>query len=175
MSTSPPQEPYPEHHPFHLRTPYLRNFSSLQDWHSDVTRRVKEWIDTAPKSKADTGVDFAFEFFELNYWQTVLMLYRPCLKVPALLSGELGGGRGMVDSGGKGVGIGQLRGGNNNGRPDMGGLTSGTQDEEERIYCIVAEAGSEVLKLYRRLHRVHQVNYTFLATHHLFMSGKSRP
>jgi len=126
---------------------------------------------TAPKSKADTGVDFAFEFFELNYWQTILMLYRPCLKVPALLSGELGGGRGMIDPGGKGVGIGQLRGSNNTGRADMGGLTSGTQHEEDRIYCIVAEAGSEVLKLYRRLHRVHQVNYTFLATHHLFMSG----
>lgn len=171
MYTSPPQEPYPAHHPFHLRTPYLRNFANLQEWHSDVTGRVEEWMKTAPKSKADTGVDFAFEFFELNYWQTILMLYRPCLKVPALLSGELGGGRGMIDPGGKGVGIGQLRSSNITGRADMGGLTSGTQFEEDRVYCIVAEAGSEVLKLYRRLHRVHQVNYTFLATHHLFMSG----
>ncbi|KAF8454452.1 fungal-specific transcription factor domain-containing protein [Kalaharituber pfeilii] len=172
MSTLPPQEPYPSYHPFHLRTPYLRDFPSLQEWHKDVTRRVKEWIDTAPKTKAETGVDFAFEFFQLNYWQTVLMLYRPCLKVPALLSGELGGGRGMVDSGGKGVGIGQLRGGNDSdGGVYMGGLTSGSQDEEDRIYCLVADAGSEVLKLYRRLHRVHQVNYTFLATHHLFMAG----
>ena len=75
----------------------------------------------------------------------------------------------MVDAGGKGVGIGQLRGGNDKG---MGGLTSGGQDEEDRIYMVVAQAGSEVLKLYRRLHRVHQVNYTFLATHHLFMSGE---
>lgn len=146
----------------------------MQEWHKDVTKRVKEWIDTAPKSKSDTGVDFAFEFFELNYWQTVLMLYRPCLQVPAILSGELGGGRGMIDSGGKGVGIGQLRGANNmRGGAGMGDLTGGNQEEEEEIYCVVAEAGSEVLKLYRRLHRVHQVNYTFLATHHLFMSGKS--
>jgi len=77
----------------------------------------------------------------------------------------------MIDPGGKGVGIGQLRGSNSTERADMGGLTSGTQLEEERIYCIVAEAGSKVLKLYRGLHRVHQVNYTFLATHNLFISG----
>ena len=165
MSTSPS---YPSYHPFHLRTPYLRKFTNLQEWHADVSKRLDEWIKTAPNSKDETGADFSPEFFELNYWQTVLMLYRPCLQVPASLSGELGGGRGMIDSRGKGVGIGQLRGGGN---MDMGGLAPGTKDEEERICWSVAQAGREVLMLYRRFHRVHRVNYTFLATHHLFMSG----
>lgn len=36
----------------------------------------------------------------------------------------------------------------------------------------VAEAGMKTLKIYRQLHRVRLVNYTFLATHHLFMSGR---
>ena len=165
MSTSPP---YPPYHPFHLRTPYLQKFANLQEWHTDVNKRLDEWVSDAPTSKAKTGVDFSFEFFKLNYWQTKLMLYSPCLQVPASLSEELGGGRGMIDSIGKGVGIGQLRGGGNT---DMGGLIPSTKGEEEEVCLTVARAGCEVLMLYRRLHRVHRVNYTFLATHHLFMSG----
>jgi len=41
------------------------------------------------------------------------------------------------------------------------------------VFLKVAEAGQKVLKLYRQLHRIHLVNYTFLATHHLFMAGIS--
>ena len=45
------------------------------------------------------------------------------------------------------------------------------REDEEHVFLKVAEAGQKVLKLYRQLHRVHLVNYTFLATHHLFMAG----
>lgn len=87
------------------------------------------------------------------------MLYRPCLSVPVLLAGELGGG------------------GSARGRAAEQGLGGGKErvSEEERVYLAVAEAGSKVLRLYRQLHRVHQVNYTFLATHHLFMAGNTAP
>ncbi|KFY08576.1 hypothetical protein V492_06105, partial [Pseudogymnoascus sp. VKM F-4246] len=44
---------------------------------------------------------------------------------------------------------------------------------EEAVFLKVAEAGQRVLRLYWRLHRVHLVNYTFLATHQLFMAGIS--
>lgn len=84
------------------------------------------------------------------------MLYRPCLSVPVLLAGELGGGGGSVRGRAAEQGLGGVK---------------GRAGEEDRVYLVVAEAGSKVLRLYRQLHRVHQVNYTFLATHHLFMAG----
>lgn len=147
---------YPPHHPYHLQTPFLRNFETVQCWHKDVDRRLKEWIDTAPQSKEQTGVSFSLEFLQLNYWQAKIMLYRPCLSVPVLLTGELG------PNGNSSRGRAAERG--------FGGRKV-SAEEEERVYLTVAEAGSKVLRLYRQLHRVHQVNYTFLATHHLFMAG----
>jgi len=84
------------------------------------------------------------------------MLYRPCLSVPVLFTGELG------PNGNSSRGRAAERG--------FGGRKV-SAEEEERVYMTVAEAGSKVLRLYRQLHRVHQVNYTFLATHHLFMAG----
>lgn len=145
----------------------------------DVKERLDDWFHCAPKSKEETGVEFALEFLELNYWQTVLMLYRPCLKVPIFAKGEGGGkgmtessGKGMVDVSGKGVGIGSLRTNGKRGCMDGGVLWGGGLAEEERIHWVVADAGRKVLRLYRSLHRVQQVNYTFLATHHLFMSGE---
>jgi hypothetical protein len=51
-------------------------------------------------------------------------------------------------------------------------VTMEEREDEELVFLKVAEAGQKVLKLYRQLHRVHLVNYTFLATHHLFMAGK---
>lgn len=163
LPTSPlrQNEDYPAHHPYHLQTPYLRGFKTVQCWHKDIDRRLKEWMDSSPKTKDETGVSFSLEFLELNYWQTKIMLYRPCLSVPVLLAGELGG------SGSSARGRAAERG--------LGGKKDRVEraEEEERVYLVVAEAGSKVLRLYRHLHRVHQVNYTFLATHHLFMAGIS--
>jgi hypothetical protein len=47
------------------------------------------------------------------------------------------------------------------------------REDEDDVFLKVAEAGQKVLKLYRQLHRVKLVNYTYLATHHLFMAGIS--
>ena len=151
---------YPSCHPYHIQTHFLHNHGSLQAWHRDMDRRLKDWLDSAPRSKSETGVEFSFEFLELNYWQTRIMLYRPCLSVPVLLAGELGasGGTARSRAAEKSMGEGTTYG---YGRPE----------DEERVYMVVAEAGSKVLRLYRHLHRVHQVNYTYLATHHLFMAG----
>src|SRR5690606_35765748 len=67
-----------------------------------------------------------------------------------------------VDRHTRGVGIGSLH---------QAPLSRYELEAEETTCMIVAEAGSKILRLYRRLHRVNQVNYTYLATHHLFMSG----
>jgi hypothetical protein len=79
------------------------------------------------------------------------MLYRQSLSVPPVLAGDAST-NGDVAS------------------PSGGDVEE--REDEDMVYLKVAEAGQKVLKLYRQLHRVHLVNYTFLATHHLFMAGK---
>lgn len=134
-----------------LPSPFLSKFDSFRSWRIDIDKRLWEWKSSAP-SKRETGVAFSIEFLELNYWQCVIMLYRQSLSVPALFEGEFSTSA-EVES------------------PTMHNVE--LREDEERVFLKVAEAGQRVLRLYRQLHRVHLVNYTFLATHHLFMAGIS--
>lgn len=144
------------------------------EWRNDVDARLKEWFDSCPKSKEATGCAFSLEFLELNYWLTLMMLYRPSLSVPDLLAEKISGG---VPVGGmdtkmkyEGSGASSLSGGSG---PERIRDKIKDKEEEERVYVVVADAGMKVLRLYRQLHRMRQVNHTFLAVHHLFMAGKS--
>jgi hypothetical protein len=134
-----------------LPSPFLINFESFRAWRVDIDRRLLEWKDSAP-TQLDAGVQFSPLFLELNYWQALIMLYRQSLVVPSGLQEELGNT------------------GSDMGSPSMSSLEE--REDEDLVFLKVAEAGQKVLKLYRQLHRVHLVNYTFLATHHLFMAGK---
>lgn len=133
-----------------LPSPFLARFESFRAWRSDIDRRLLEWKDSAP-TQMDAGVQFSPLFLELNYWQALIMLYRQSLVVPSGLQNELGNTDADVGS------------------PSMASLEE--REDEDLVFLKVAEAGQKVLKLYRQLHRVHLVNYTFLATHHLFMAG----
>ncbi|KAL1625534.1 hypothetical protein SLS56_007281 [Neofusicoccum ribis] len=135
-----------------LPSPFLSKFDSFLSWRRDIDRRLWEWKESSP-TQMDTGVQFSPLFLELNYWQAVIMLYRQSLSVPPVLADELKSTEDDVSS------------------PSMVNLDE--RDDEELVFLKVAEAGQKVLKLYRQLHRVHLVNYTFLATHHLFMAGIS--
>jgi hypothetical protein len=136
-----------------LPSPFLHHFNSFRDWRADVDRRLREWKAEAP-TQADTGVSFNPLFFDLNYWQAVIMLYRQSLSVPAPLAEELSASTGEdVES--------------------PGTIHKELEEDEQIVFLKVAQAGQTVLKLYRQLHRLRLVNYTFLSTHHLFMSGKS--
>ena len=134
-----------------LPSPFLESFESFIAWRKDIDRRLWEWKETAPRQK-DTTVQFSVQFLELNYWQAVIMLYRQSLSVPPELGGEVSPSEEIASP-----------------------MSVNTEDHEDDddVFLKVAEAGQKVLKLYRQLHRVHLVNYTFLATHHLFMAGKS--
>jgi hypothetical protein len=132
-----------------LQSPFLSRFESFWAWRMDIDRRLLEWKDSAP-TKEEIGVQFSTEFLELNYWQAVIMLYRQSLTVPPMLAGEYSTSD-EVSS------------------PSLVNIEE--RDDEERVFMKVAEAGQRVLRIYRQLHRVHLVNYTFLATHHLFMAG----
>lgn len=165
LSAHPPSSPYPNEHPNRLQPPFLAGHT-IDSWHKDITRRVKAWHDQAPRSKSMTGVDFCFEFLDVNYWQTLIMLYRPSLKVPSLLATTIpqSSQQATVDKIARGVGIGSLHA-----QP----FSRAELEAEETTCIIVAEAGSKILRLYRQLHRVDMVNYTYLATHHIFMAGVS--
>ncbi|KAI9847601.1 MAG: Fungal specific transcription factor [Sclerophora amabilis] len=134
-----------------LPSPYLQRFDSFRSWRRNVDRRLWEWKESAPK-KEDTGVQFSPEFLELNYWQAVIMLYRQSLSVPAPLARELSPADDVSS-------------------PSL--VNVDDCDDEQEVFLKVAEAGQRVLRIYRQLHRVHLVNYTYLATHHLFMAGIS--
>ncbi|KAL1960814.1 hypothetical protein VTO42DRAFT_5797 [Malbranchea cinnamomea] len=134
-----------------LSSPYLQRFESFRSWRRDIHQRLFEWRASAPSSE-EIGVRFPVEFLELNYWQTVITLYRPSLTVPAPLVNELSP------------------------RDDNFSPTVNCPEEaedEDDIYLKVAEAGQKVLRLYRQLHCIRLVNYTYLATHHIFMAGIS--
>ena len=133
-----------------LSSPFLQPFDSFHAWRKDIDRRLWEWKESAPLQQ-DTTVQFSVKFLELNYWQAVVMLYRQSLSVPATLAGEVGPHNDVESP-----------------------LTPNNDDHEHEddIFLKVAEAGQRVLKLYRQLHRVHLVNYTYLSTVHLFMAGR---
>lgn len=134
-----------------LPSPFLSKFDSFRSWRIDIDRRLWQWKESAP-TKRETGVQFSTDFLDLNYWQAIIMLYRQSLSVPAVFEGEFNTSE-EVES--------------------PSAHTVELREDEERVFLKVAEAGQRVLRLYRSLHRVHLVNYTFLATHHLFMAGIS--
>ena len=134
-----------------LPSPFLSKFDSFRSWRIDIDKRLWEWKTSAP-TKRETGVGFSVEFLELNYWQCVIMLYRQSLSVPPMFEGEYSTSDEVQSPSVHNV---ELR------------------EDEESVFLKVAEAGQRVLRLYRQLHRVRLVNYTFLATHHLFMAGIS--
>ncbi|KAJ5126688.1 hypothetical protein N7448_007467 [Penicillium atrosanguineum] len=116
--------------------------------HAELTSpSFKALIPSAP------GVTiFSIELLELNYWQAIILLYQQSLTVPAELAGELTPADDVSS-------------------PSFSNVDEG--DEEDHVYLNVAEAGQKVIRIYRQLHRVRLVNYTYLATHHIFMAGIS--
>jgi Fungal specific transcription factor domain len=135
-----------------LPCPFLDPFGgSFRAWREDVDRRLWEWQEEAPKQN-ETGVQFSPLFLELNYWQTVLMLYRQSLSTPVALADDANSAAEAMSS------------------PILNTVES--NEDSDVVFMKVAQAGQNVLKLYRKLHRKYLVNYTYLATHHLFMAGK---
>ncbi|KAF7180668.1 hypothetical protein CNMCM7691_009959 [Aspergillus felis] len=132
-----------------LASPFLQGFDSFRSWRRDVHRRLREWQESAP-TRRETGVQFSVEFLELNYWQAVIMLYQQSLTVPAELATELTPADDVSS-------------------PSFSNVDEA--EDEDDIYYKVAEAGQKVIRIYRQMHRVRLVNYTYLATHHIFMAG----
>lgn len=131
-------------------SPFLQGFDTFRSWRRDVDRRLLEWKQSAPAPQ-ENGVRFPLEFLELNYWQAVIMLYQQSLTVPAELADELSPAEDVSSP----------------------SFSQVDEEDEDDIYYKVAEAGQKVIRIYRQMHRVRLVNYTYLATHHIFMAGIS--
>ena len=134
-----------------LPSPFLSKFDSFRSWRANIDQKLYEWKETAPQQE-ETGVSFDRKFLELNYWQAVTMLYRQSLSVPGPLAGEVSPTEDVSS-------------------PSSTMLEE--KDDEDLVFLKCAEAGQKTLKLYRQIHRQRLVNYTYLATHHLFMAGIS--
>ncbi len=134
-----------------LPSPFLGRFDSFRSWRRDIDQRLYEWKESAPDA-SETGVAFSVQFLELNYWQAVIMLYRQSLSVPAPLANELSPTEDVASP---------------------SSVRMEEKEDEDLVFLKCAEAGQKTLKLYRQLHRLRLVNYTYLATHHLFMAGIS--
>ena len=134
-----------------LPSPFLSKFDSFRSWRRDIDQRLYEWKQSAPEPR-ETGVSFLVQFLELNYWQAVIMLYRQSLSVPAPLANELSPTEDVSSP---------------------ASVRMEEKEDEDLVFLKCAEAGQKTLKLYRQLHRQRLVNYTYLATHHLFMAGIS--
>jgi hypothetical protein len=134
-----------------LSSPFLGRFDSFRSWRRDIDQRLYEWKESAP-DPSQTGVAFSVQFLELNYWQAVTMLYRQSLSVPAPLANELSPTEDVASP---------------------SSVTVEEKEDEDLVFLKCAEAGQKTLALYRQLHRQRLVNYTYLATHHLFMAGIS--
>ena len=132
-----------------LSSPFLEGFENFWQWRADIDRRLWEWKETIPSQKEVAVTGFNTLFLELNYWQAIIMLYRQGLTAPLELGNEPSPSDEVASP-----------------------LEVHTEPEDDdEIFMKVATAGQKVLKLYYQLHRLHVVNYTFLATHHLFMAG----
>lgn len=134
-----------------LSSPFLDGYDSFQDWRSKIHERLWQWKREAP-TPDQAGVKFNPQFLELNYWQAVILLYRQSVTTPAVMADDM---KSVED-----------------GMNSPHGTDLEELEEEETVYLRIAEAGRMVLRIYRSLHRQHLVNYTFLATHHLFMAGE---
>ncbi|KAK2882390.1 hypothetical protein FQN49_000414 [Arthroderma sp. PD_2] len=134
-----------------LPSPFLQKFDSFRSWRRDIHRRLDEWIRSSPQPH-EIRVQFSVQFLELNYWQTLISLYRQSLTVPKPLASERTPTEDVSS-------------------PSLASVED--PEDEDDVYLMVAEAGQKVLRIYRQLHRVRLVNFTYLATHHLFMAGIS--
>lgn len=130
---------------------FLLRFDNVRCWREDVDRRLLHWKGSAP-IEAVAGASFAPEYFELNYWQTVVMLYRQMIFVTSTTTG--------------GVAVAPSS------STDDDSSKEDNSEECGHLYHRLSEASRHVLRLYRELHLMHLVNYTFLDTHQIFSAGK---
>lgn len=70
-----------------LASPFMSRFSSFREWRWDIDQRLRGWKESTPEAE-QINVGFTPLFFELNYWQATILLYRNSLAVPEAFAAE---------------------------------------------------------------------------------------
>lgn len=135
-----------------LKSPFLDKFNGdFRKWRLDMEDRLHKWQTEIPLQK-DTGVNFDPLYLELNFWQALVMLYRHSLEIPKQLASEF----------------------DENTLEETSRIENADREEredEEVVFCKAGVAAQKVIMVYRQLDLKKLVNYTFLATHHIFICG----
>ena len=166
-----------------LSSSFLQSFPSFNAWRKDVDRRLWEWNESAPL-KEDINVEFSVKFLELNYWQAVIMLYRQSLGVPPSLAKEVEEVASPLSMGTdepededdiylKVAEAGQrvLKLCTCNSKSSPSPLACKEDELRERFILLSQKNRANSGLIDRQLHRIFLINYTYLATVHLFMAG----
>ncbi|KAJ5097844.1 hypothetical protein N7532_004845 [Penicillium argentinense] len=124
---------------------FLRDFSSFTSWQRDVSARLDEWKDTMPtlEHQSDRLA------LELDFWQTMLLLYRWSIKIPS----ELVRNPSTINA-------------------NLQQLLPDTPRDLDWAHFKVAEASSKALHIYRLLQNFGLITSFYLATHQIFIAGK---
>ena len=166
-----------------LSSSFLQSFPSFNAWRRDVDRRLWEWKESAPL-KEDINVEFSVKFLELNYWQAVIVLYRQSLGVPPSLAKEVEEVASPMSMGTdepededdiylKVAEAGQrvLKLCTCNSKSSPSPLDRKEDKLRERFILLSQKNHTDSGLIDRQLHRIFLINYTYLATVHLFMAG----
>lgn len=148
--------PFDEYHG-ELSPSLLQSPSNLNLWRDDMERRLEQWRDTVPE-ESTSGVTFPTEYFDLNYWQTIIMLYSDRQKTTP--SGSLAAVHDHKRA---------------SSAEAPWAFDEIAANANEQMFLRIAEAGRAVLRVYRELHLRSLVNYTYLDTHQLFTASKWLP
>ncbi|EXJ87651.1 hypothetical protein A1O1_04575 [Capronia coronata CBS 617.96] len=125
---------------------FLHGSVSYEAWRSSKAQSLREWKESAP-TQEETGIAFS-EFFNMNYWQAVMMLYRQRVDLPEAFKQKFATTQAII----------------------CRGPIHDERDDED-VHLILAEAGQHVIRLYRQLQQRGLLSYPYLATHHIFLAA----
>lgn len=52
-----------------------RQYSSLDQWRTDINKQLRQWRDSLPKNQTEMNCDFNTCFFDLNYYHTLIRIH----------------------------------------------------------------------------------------------------
>ncbi|KAJ5613307.1 C6 transcription factor [Penicillium lagena] len=128
---------------------FLRGFESLASWQKNMLRRLNHWRISVPSAEA-TGVRFPILYMELDYWNSIIMLYRRNFVDPNEL----------------------LKSSNSTSSRLRRQQFCGKNEDEHRICLAVAEAGQNVLHIHRIMRQGRFAYFTYLASQSIFQASK---
>lgn len=116
-----------------------------------MNHRLDEWKSSNP-AQEESGSSYCILSMELEYWQSIITLYRWSVTIPM----------GLIQCSGPANDI-------------IKQFTIEAPEDPDVIFLKVAEAGGRVLQIYRLLQNMGLPNVTYLTVNGVFTAGKQTP